>query len=387
MNDLNGLIQRAQRGELEAYDRAVRQFQDMAVGYSYSLLHDFHWAQDAAQEAFFQAFLDLPTLKEPLGFPGWFRKIVFKQCDRLTRHKQVLTVSLETAQEIVCTAAGPAQAAEEAETSAYVHAEVARLPEKEREVITLFYLGGHSQEEIGEFLELPVNTVKKRLQTARQRLKGRMIAMVQDDLQQQAPSRNARFADEIAAALRHFHAPNPDHDIGLMPWVRLYRTFEEAATAGRSVSDVERAVFNALLRHTQELLPGDAILQAVPEALPQDTAETLRLSAQVTNHATCRDVILSHKNVLREAHVFRNELTKMAHAHPERPAPENAVLIFNALLQKVQARYPDDASLQIIPQGGQGRSVGEMEEAANQIVRVMEDARKTMSEEEREQPF
>ena len=42
MNDLTVLIQSAQMGELAAYDCLVRQFQDMAVGYRYSLLHDLH---------------------------------------------------------------------------------------------------------------------------------------------------------------------------------------------------------------------------------------------------------------------------------------------------------------------------------------------------------
>src|SRR5579872_358256 len=111
MQNLQDWILRAQRGELEAYDRIVRQFQDMAVGYSYSVVRDFHWAEDAAQEAFIQAFLDLPTLENPHSFPGWFRKIIFKQCDRLTRRKRVPTVSLEAAQEAASAAPGPAQAA------------------------------------------------------------------------------------------------------------------------------------------------------------------------------------------------------------------------------------------------------------------------------------
>ena len=68
-------------------------------------------------------------------------------------------------------------------------------------------------------------------------------------------------------------------------------------------------------------------------------------------------------------------------------APANAVLIFSALLQKVRARYPDEPFLQSIPQGDQGWRVREMEEAANRIVLVMENAQKPMTENEREQPF
>jgi hypothetical protein len=55
----------AQRGDLEASDRVVGRFQGMAVGYAYALLGDFPVAKDAAQEAFIQAYIDLPMLCEP----------------------------------------------------------------------------------------------------------------------------------------------------------------------------------------------------------------------------------------------------------------------------------------------------------------------------------
>ena len=56
----------------------VRRFQDMAVAYGYSLLRDWQAAEDASQEAFLEAFRDLPKLRQPEAFPGWFRRIVFK---------------------------------------------------------------------------------------------------------------------------------------------------------------------------------------------------------------------------------------------------------------------------------------------------------------------
>ena len=67
----------------------------MAVGYSYAILRDFQFAEDAAQEAFFEAYRNLPNLKEPAAFPGWFRRIVYKQCDRIIRRRDIATVPLE----------------------------------------------------------------------------------------------------------------------------------------------------------------------------------------------------------------------------------------------------------------------------------------------------
>ena len=96
MDALDGIVGRARDGDADAFAVLVRRFQDMAVGYGYSLLHDFHLAEDAAQEAFFEAYRTLPKLREPAAFAGWFRRIVFKQCDRITRRQTVATVPLET---------------------------------------------------------------------------------------------------------------------------------------------------------------------------------------------------------------------------------------------------------------------------------------------------
>jgi DNA-directed RNA polymerase specialized sigma24 family protein len=95
MDALEVIVTRARDGDAEAFGTLVRRFQDMAVGYGYSILHDFQLAEDAAQEAFFEAYRTLSKLREPAAFAGWFGRIVFKQCDRITRRRVVATVPLE----------------------------------------------------------------------------------------------------------------------------------------------------------------------------------------------------------------------------------------------------------------------------------------------------
>lgn len=51
-SSLADTVRRAQGGELTAFRELVVRFQDMVVGYAFSLLGDFHLAEDAAQEAF-----------------------------------------------------------------------------------------------------------------------------------------------------------------------------------------------------------------------------------------------------------------------------------------------------------------------------------------------
>jgi RNA polymerase sigma factor (sigma-70 family) len=195
MDALEVIVTRARDGDAEAFGILVRRFQDMAVGYGYSILHDFQLAEDAAQEAFFEAYRTLSKLREPAAFAGWFRRIVFKQCDRITRRHVVATVPLEAAPD-------PVQATDEEERKAEVFEAVRQLPEHERSAMTLFYIGGYSMDEVATFLEVPVSTVKGRLHSARERLRTMLLDTVTDDLRARRPSRNESFATTVVDLLQ-----------------------------------------------------------------------------------------------------------------------------------------------------------------------------------------
>jgi DNA-directed RNA polymerase specialized sigma24 family protein len=78
---VTALVAGARAGDVDAYAAIVARFQDMAVGYAFAVLRDASLAEDAAQEAFLEAFRRLSDLRDPAAFPGWFRRVVFKQCD------------------------------------------------------------------------------------------------------------------------------------------------------------------------------------------------------------------------------------------------------------------------------------------------------------------
>src|SRR5215469_16457861 len=97
MRELSELVEAAQSGDSQAYDALIQRFQQMAYTTAYRYLRDHHLAQDLVQEAFIEAFVHLPQLKEPAAFPGWFRQIVFRQCTRLLRQATLPSSSLEAA--------------------------------------------------------------------------------------------------------------------------------------------------------------------------------------------------------------------------------------------------------------------------------------------------
>ena len=115
----------------------------MAVGYAYSIVRDFQSAEDAAQEAFLEAYRNLDQLREPAAFPGWFRRIVFKQCDRITRNKHFAFFQLEAVEARVSKAPSQSDAAEQREMNDKIIAAVDSLPDHERSATMLYYIGGY----------------------------------------------------------------------------------------------------------------------------------------------------------------------------------------------------------------------------------------------------
>jgi len=156
MTDWKERVERAQRGDLAAFDELVRKFRDMAVGYAYTVLNDFYLSEDVAQEAFVRAYLDIQSLREPGAFPSWLRRIVFKYCDRYLRKQRVLLRPLDAALDIASPGKNPHDEAARREEHDRVMSSIDALPDSERTATTLFYINGYSMAEVGEFLEVPV---------------------------------------------------------------------------------------------------------------------------------------------------------------------------------------------------------------------------------------
>lgn len=198
--ELTTLIRRARAADLDAFTELTRRCQNLAFGYAFSLLGDFHLAQDATQEAFIAAYFGLGQLHDPAAFPGWLRGIVRHQCHRILRQRPFGLVPLEHAAEIEAESGDPERHLAERETRDAVWAAIDALPQTLREVVTLYYLQEYSQQEVAGFLGVPLSTVNNRLHSARQKLKRRMLQMAQDTFKENGLPRE--FADRIGRLLQ-----------------------------------------------------------------------------------------------------------------------------------------------------------------------------------------
>ena len=177
-NNDAALIQRVLEGDDTAFSVLVRKYQKPVHALVWRKIGDFHIAEDITQETFLKAYQRLATLKEPQSFASWLYVIAANHCSTWLRKKRLWTQSLENTSSV---------ALERTTYSGYLIAEnervtmetqrevvkklLAKLQESDRTVITLYYLGGMSYEEISKFLGVSVGTIKTRIYRARQRLK------------------------------------------------------------------------------------------------------------------------------------------------------------------------------------------------------------------------
>ncbi len=172
------LIQRVLSGDDTAFSTLVRKYQKPVHALVWRKIGDFHIAEDITQDTFLKAYQKLATLKDPQSFAGWLYVIATNHCKTWLRKKRLQTQPLETTSSADLEKATYSEYVidENEQTAAEVHREVvkqllAKLQESERTVITLYYLGEMTYEEISKFLGVSVSTIKNRLYRARQHLK------------------------------------------------------------------------------------------------------------------------------------------------------------------------------------------------------------------------
>lgn len=214
---LSSDVRNAQAGQKEALRSLVLRFQDLAVGYAFSLLGDYHLAEDAAQEALVAMIRNIGQLREPAAFVGWLRAIVFKHCDRIRRRRRPEDTVLPLDERLVDGHEGPDRAGSVVETGRLVREAVAALPAAQREAVTLYYMSDMSGPEVAAFLGLPLTTIKKRLHDARLALRRRMTKMTRNYMNEHRPSRDAEFSDQVL----RLAAPDEDSDAP-----KIYSLFE-----------------------------------------------------------------------------------------------------------------------------------------------------------------
>ena len=221
-NDVQ-LIHSTLSGNDEAFNTLVKKYQKGVHALVWRKIGDFHYAEEVTQDTFLQAYKKLSTLKNPNQFAGWLYVIANRLCLNWMRKKKPAMQSLES------TSAEEADrffydhyVSEQRETEATEHRfEIVRkllkrLPESERTVVTLYYLGDMTSKEIGKFLGVSVKTVHSRLHRARKRLQEREELLVHEVLGGVQLSTN--LTENIMREVANMKPTPPPVVKPLLPW-------------------------------------------------------------------------------------------------------------------------------------------------------------------------
>jgi RNA polymerase sigma factor (sigma-70 family) len=166
---IGSIVTAARQGDAAAWSELVNRFQGAAFGIAVGCSGDRDGARDVAQDAFALAFRNLGQLEDVEAFPAWFATIVRTACNRRTRTKRITTNALHGV-DPPDDEPDPSTMVERAQERDRIRAAVEALPERERAVVALHYLGGLPYPDVAAFLGISVSAVKKRSFTARRRL-------------------------------------------------------------------------------------------------------------------------------------------------------------------------------------------------------------------------
>ena len=184
-NDDELLIARAQRGERAGFDALVRRHQERAYVYAFRLTRNSETAADVVAEAFLRIHNALPNFKGQSSFKTWLYRILtncyldLRKRERARPHgsldAMLDTGEGEVGQQIADDRPSPEEEAQRRARGDALQAALATMPEYQRAMIVMYHSEDLSYEEMAAALDLPVGTVKSRLNRARLNLRDHLL--------------------------------------------------------------------------------------------------------------------------------------------------------------------------------------------------------------------
>ncbi|MSU62593.1 MAG: sigma-70 family RNA polymerase sigma factor [Pedosphaera sp.] len=183
------LIQRAQEGDLAAYDQLVRRYQKGVYATIYHMTSNHEDASDLAQETFIRAFRAIGSFRgQSLFFTWLYRIAVNKTLNFLKQRSRRAQMSLnDLDSDLLDHDSGlgglisdktPRHELNLGELQVRLNEAMLKLSEPHRLVVTLHDIQGLSHEEISKIMDCNTGTVRSRLYYARQQLQGHLSEFV-----------------------------------------------------------------------------------------------------------------------------------------------------------------------------------------------------------------
>lgn len=172
------IIARVLQGERDEFRELVVRYQHQVFAMIMRQVGEREIAQDIAQEVFFRAYRKLATFRGESSFSTWLVRIALNlttnyfqsRCCRERRQSQELAASIVVPEML------DENTAETQQALNFLQREISQLKPLYRDVIVICALERKSYEEAARILDIPIGTVRSRLNTARNMLRERVFA-------------------------------------------------------------------------------------------------------------------------------------------------------------------------------------------------------------------
>jgi len=182
------LITAVLAGQTARYAELVKRHQRFVFTLAMRFAKNREDAEEIAQDCFVKAYRALGTFKHTSKFTTWLYTITYTTAMTFLRKKRLDTSSINDDEQVLQIANSgtdfDANTVERKSSYAYLNQAIDMLLPDDAAIITLFYKGEQSLEEIGVTLNMEANTIKVKLHRARARLKDKLTYLLKDEVRE-----------------------------------------------------------------------------------------------------------------------------------------------------------------------------------------------------------
>jgi RNA polymerase sigma-70 factor (ECF subfamily) len=182
------LISKVLEGDKQAYAQLIKRHQRFVFTLALRFSKSREDAEEISQDCFIKAYRALHTFKQTSKFSTWLYSIVYTTSMTFLRKKRLDTQSIDDESSTVQLESRisdlSSNDAEHKSKMVFVNLAISRLLPDDAAIITLFYQGEQSLEEIGQTLGMEANTVKVKLHRARHRLKEKIENILHQEVRE-----------------------------------------------------------------------------------------------------------------------------------------------------------------------------------------------------------
>jgi RNA polymerase sigma-70 factor (ECF subfamily) len=182
------LISQVLEGDKQAYAQLIKRHQRFVFTLALRFTKSREDAEEISQDCFIKAYRALHTFKQTSKFSTWLYRIVYTTSMTFLRKKRLDTQSIDDESSIIQLESRisdlSSNEVEHKSKMVFVNLAISRLLPDDAAIITLFYQGEQSLEEIGQTLGMEANTVKVKLHRARHRLKEKIENILHQEVRE-----------------------------------------------------------------------------------------------------------------------------------------------------------------------------------------------------------